>query len=403
MTKRTKDIATVTVLGFASGIPFPLVSGTLQAWLTSEGIDIKTIGILTILTFPYSFKFLWSPFFDKFNIPKLGRRRGWILICQILILLGIALMITLTPEHLILFSAIAAGVAFFSASQDISIDAYRTEILKPKDRGLGASFAVTAYRIALIIAGGLCLLLADHLGWQAALAIISSLLVIGIIITLWADEPDGIKKPRTLRESFIEPFKELLKREKSLLLLLFIILYKIGDAYAGSLSTTFFIRGIGFSLTEIGTVNKIGGLISAIAGSIIGGVLLTKMNLYRALILFGIFQALSNLMFMILAIAGKSFALFVSTVIIENFTGGMGTTAFLALLMALCNHRFAATQYAVFSSLASLGRVIISPTSGFVVDAIGWETFYFLTFLIAMPGLILIVKLREIINIVSEK
>ncbi|HHW20962.1 AmpG family muropeptide MFS transporter [Thermodesulfovibrio thiophilus] len=403
MTKRTKDIATVTVLGFASGIPFPLVSGTLQAWLTSEGIDIKTIGILTILTFPYSFKFLWSPFFDKFNIPKLGRRRGWILICQILILLGIVLMITLTPEHLILFSAIAAGVAFFSASQDISIDAYRTEILKPKDRGLGASFAVTAYRIALIMAGGLCLLLADHLGWQAALAIISSLLVIGIIITLWADEPDGIKKPRTLRESFIEPFKELLKREKSLLLLLFIILYKIGDAYAGSLSTTFFIRGIGFSLTEIGTVNKIGGLISAIAGSIIGGVLLTKMNLYRALILFGIFQALSNLMFMILAIAGKSFALFVSTVIIENFTGGMGTTAFLALLMALCNHRFAATQYAVFSSLASLGRVIISPTSGFVVDAIGWETFYFLTFLIAMPGLISIVKLREIINIVSEK
>jgi len=403
MTKRTKDIATVTVLGFASGIPFPLVSGTLQAWLTSEGIDIKTIGILTILTFPYSFKFLWSPFFDKFNIPKLGRRRGWILICQILILLGIALMITLTPKHLILFSAIAAGVAFFSASQDISIDAYRTEILKPKDRGLGASFAVTAYRIALIIAGGLCLLLADHLGWQVALAVISSLLVIGIITTLWADEPDGIKKPRTLRESFIEPFKELLKREKSLLLLLFIILYKLGDAYAGSLSTTFFIRGIGFSLTEIGTVNKIGGLISAIAGSIIGGVLLTKINLYRALILFGIFQALSNLMFMILAIAGKSFVLFVSTVIIENFTGGMGTTAFLALLMALCNHRFAATQYAVFSSLASLGRVIISPTSGFVVDAIGWETFYLLTFLIAIPGLILIVKLREIINIASEK
>jgi len=403
MTKRTKDIATVTVLGFASGIPFPLVSGTLQAWLTSEGIDIKTIGILTILTFPYSFKFLWSPFFDKFNIPKLGRRRGWILICQILILLGIALMITLTPKHLILFSAIAAGVAFFSASQDISIDAYRTEILKPKDRGLGASFAVTAYRIALIIAGGLCLLLADHLGWQVALAVISSLLVIGIITTLWADEPDGIKKPRTLRESFIEPFKELLKREKSLLLLLFIILYKLGDAYAGSLSTTFFIRGIGFSLTEIGTVNKIGGLISAIAVSIIGGVLLTKINLYRALILFGIFQALSNLMFMILAIAGKSFVLFVSTVIIENFTGGMGTTAFLALLMALCNHRFAATQYAVFSSLASLGRVIISPTSGFVVDAIGWETFYLLTFLIAIPGLILIVKLREIINIASEK
>lgn len=395
MSKRTKDIAVVTALGFASGLPFPLISGTLQAWLTTEGIDIETIGILTILTFPYSFKFLWSALFDRFSIPGFGRRRGWIIICQILILAGIFLMITFTPKHLLIFSMAAAAVAFFSASQDISIDAYRTEILRPKDRGIGASFAVTAYRVALIVGGGLCLLLADYLGWQIALTIISSFLIIGIITTIWADEPDDIKKPATLKESFIEPFRDLLKREKSFILLLFIVLYKIGDAYASSLSTTFFIRGVGFSLSEVGTVNKIGGLLSAIVGSLIGGFLLRKISLYKALISFGILQAASNLMFMLLFIEGKNLVLFVLTVIIENFTGGMGTTAFLAFLMGLCNRSFAATQYALLSSLASFGRVIISPTAGFVVENIGWTAFYFLTFLVAIPGVILIIGLKN--------
>lgn len=284
---------------------------------------------------------------------------------------------------------------FFSASQDISIDAYRTEILRPKDRGIGASFAVTAYRVALIVGGGLCLLLADYLGWQIALTIISSFLIIGIITTIWADEPDDIKKPATLKESFIEPFRDLLKREKSFILLLFIVLYKIGDAYASSLSTTFFIRGVGFSLSEVGTVNKIGGLLSAIVGSLIGGFLLRKISLYKALISFGILQAASNLMFMLLFIEGKNLVLFVLTVIIENFTGGMGTTAFLAFLMGLCNRSFAATQYALLSSLASFGRVIISPTAGFVVENIGWTAFYFLTFLVAIPGVILIIGLKN--------
>ncbi|GAB5046761.1 AmpG family muropeptide MFS transporter [Thermodesulfovibrio sp. TK110] len=402
MNKRSKDIAVVTVLGFASGLPFPLISGTLQAWLTTEGIDIKTISFLTILTFPYSFKFLWSALFDRFSIAGLGRRRGWIIICQILILVGVFLMIAFTPEHLLIFSIMAAMVAFFSASQDISIDAYRTEILRAEDRGIGASFAVTAYRIALIVGGGLCLLVADHLGWQMALTIVSSLLIFGIITTLWADEPDNIKKPATLKESFIEPFRDLIQREKSFILLLSIVLYKIGDAYATSLSTAFFIRGVGFSLTEVGTVNKIGGLISAIAGSIIGGFLLRKISLYKALISFGILQAASNLMFMALSIAGKNFILFVLTVIIENFTGGMGTTAFLALLMGLCNRSFAATQYALLSSLASAGRVIISPTAGFVVETIGWTAFYFLTFLVAIPGIFLIIFLKNEIFLYAQ-
>ncbi|MCX7988105.1 MAG: MFS transporter [Thermodesulfovibrio sp.] len=403
MNKRTKDILVITVLGFSSGLPFPLVSGTLQAWLTSEGIDIKTIGILTALTFPYSFKFLWSALFDRYSIPKFGRRKGWILICQIVILAGILLMVAVTPQHLLLFSILATFVALFSASQDISIDAYRTEILKPKDRGLGASFAVTAYRIALIVAGGLCLLLADYLGWQIAVIIVGSLLSFGIIATLLSDEPYGIRKPATLKESFIEPFKDLLNRDKSITLLLFIILYKLGDAYASSLSTAFFIREVGFSLAEVGTVNKIGGLISAILGALLGGFLLTKMSLFKALFLFGFFQAISNLMFMALAIIGKNFPFFVSTVVIENFTGGMGTTAFLALLMGICNRSFAATQYALLSSLASLGRVIISPSSGFVVESIGWAAFYFLTFLIAIPGLVFIFILKKVILDVSER
>ncbi len=402
MNKRTKDLAVVTILGFASGLPFPFISGTLQAWLTYEGIDIKTIGFLTILTFPYSFKFLWSAFFDRYSINKLGRRKGWILICQLSIMAGMALMITLTPQNLMPFIIIAIFVAFFSASQDISIDAYRTEIIKPKDRGLAVSFAVTAYRLALIIAGGLCLLMADHVGWKPALMIVTSLLFFGIISTLLANEPVTVKTPNSLKESFIEPFKDLLKRDKSILILLFIVLYKLGDAYASSLSTAFFIRGVGFSLTEVGTVNKIGGLISTIFGSLIGGILLTRISLYRALILFGIFQALSNLMFMAIAIVGKSLPLFISTVVIENFTGGMGTTAFLALLMGLCNRSFAATQYALLSSLASLGRVIISPTSGFVVENIGWTAFYFITFLVAIPGLFFIIPLKNYINSLSK-
>jgi len=402
MNKRTKDLAVVTILGFASGLPFPFISGTLQAWLTYEGIDIKTIGFLTILTFPYSFKFLWSAFFDRYSINKLGRRKGWILICQLSIMAGMALMIMLTPQNLMPFIIIAIFVAFFSASQDISIDAYRTEIIKPKDRGLAVSFAVTAYRLALIIAGGLCLLMADHVGWKPALMIVTSLLFFGIISTLLANEPVTVKTPNSLKESFIEPFKDLLKRDKSILILLFIVLYKLGDAYASSLSTAFFIRGVGFSLIEVGTVNKIGGLISTIFGSLIGGILLTRISLYRALILFGIFQALSNLMFMAIAIVGKSLPLFISTVVIENFTGGMGTTAFLALLMGLCNRSFAATQYALLSSLASLGRVIISPTSGFVVENIGWTAFYFITFLVAIPGLFFIIPLKNYINSLSK-
>ncbi len=397
MNRRTKDFIVITLLGFSSGLPFPLISSTLQAWLTSEGIDIKTIGVLTFLTFPYSFKFLWSAFFDRYSLPRLGRRKGWILICQILIFLGLYLMIAITPQHLLFFCILAFLVAFLSASQDISIDAYRTEILKPRDRGLGASFAVTAYRVALILSGGLCLLLADYLGWQIALFIISSLMILGIISTLIAAEPEGIKKPTTLKESFIEPFRDLLKRDSSLLILMFIVLYKLGDAYASSLSTAFFIRGLGFSLTEVGTINKIGGLLSAMIGSLLGGIILTRINLFRALILFGVFQALSNLLFMVLALIGKSFLFFTLTVIIENLTGGMGTTAFLALLMSLCDRKFAASQYAFLSSFASLGRVMISPTSGFVVEQLGWTVFYFITFLLAIPGLIIIYYLKDIL------
>ncbi|MCS7203689.1 MAG: MFS transporter [Thermodesulfovibrio sp.] len=398
MSKRLKDLTVVTVFGFASGLPFPLIGGTLQAWLASEGVDIKVIGLLTALTLPYSFKFFWSAFFDRFEIPKFGRRRGWILICQIMILFGLFLMIFFTPKLLLPFIFASVLVAFFSASQDISIDAYRTEMLLPKDRGLGASLAVTAYRVALVVAGGLCLLVADRIGWSVAVLLVGSLLTLGILTNIWADEPMGIKKPDSLKESFIEPFRDLIKRDKSIFLLFFIMMYKLGDAYAGSLSTAFFIRGIGFSLTEVGSINKIIGLVSAIVGSLLGGVLMRRMTLFNALFLFGVFQALSNLMFLFLALIGKNFLFFVFTVVIENLTGGMGTTAFLALLMSLCNRSFAATQYAVLSSVASLGRVFINPTSGFVVDAFGWQFFYLISFFVALPSLALVFVLRKVIS-----
>lgn len=403
MAKRTKDLIVVTAMGFASGLPFPLVGGTLQAWLTKEGVDLATIGIFTVITFPYSFKFIWAPFFDHFSTPWLGKRRGWILTCQVLILIGLTMMITSTPSNLALLSVFAFSVAFFSASQDISIDAYRTEILKPKDRGLGVSFAVTAYRIALLISGGLCLILADHVGFQLAMAIISTLLLVGIVSTILGDEPPHSQSSKIPSKSILEPFRELLRRDKSLVIILFVALYKIGDAYAGSLSTAFFLRGVGFSLTEVGAVNKIGGLISSIVGALIGGVVLTRLNLYRALILFGLLQAMSNLMFILLALSGKNYTLFFATVVVENFTGGMGTTAFLALLIGLCRRGFAATQYALLSSVASLGRILVSPTSGYVVESLGWVYFYLITFFVALPGIVLIFLIKDIIESTEEK
>lgn len=397
---KSGNIAIIAFLGFASGLPLSLTGGTLQAWMTVEGVDLRTIGIFTLVGIPYTLKFLWSPIMDRFVPPILGRRRGWIIITQISLIIGISLMAYSSPQQAPFFLAVLAlAVAFFSASQDIVIDAYRTDILREHERGVGAAVFVMGYRIALLVSGALALVISEYIFWRNTYLLMAGIMGVGVIATLLGNEPD--KKtipPHNLKEAIVGPMKNYFSRDSAILLLILIVLYKLGDAYAGTLTTPFLIRGIGFSVGEVGTINKGLGFASLIVGAIFGGTLMVRLKLFRSLLIFGILQAISNLSFMVLAWFGKNYTLLIFTVAFENFAGGMGTSAFVSLLMAMCNHRYTATQYALLSSLAVIGRIFISPTSGFLVEAIGWSNFFFVTFLVALPGLLLLWILRGTIT-----
>jgi len=393
---QSRSIAVITFLGFSSGIPLALTSGTLQAWMTVAGVDIRTIGIFALVGLPYTLKFLWSPLMDRFVPPVLGRRRGWIVITQLSLIIGISAMAFSSPEkaHLLL-AVLALIVAFSSASQDIVIDAYRTDVLKEQERGIGAAVFVMGYRVAMLVSGALALILSESIGWKNTYLLMAGIMVVGILSSLLGPEPnERVIPPKNIQEAVWGPLRDYFSRNSSVALLFLIILYKLGDAYAGSLTNAFFIRGVGFSAGEVGKIAKTVGIISLIVGAIFGGTLMIKLRLFRALIIFGILQAVSNLSFMFLAWMGKSYGMLVFAVAFENLTGGMGTAAFVSLLMAMCNHRYTATQYALLSSLAALGRIFIAPTSGFLVESIGWSSFFFITFLTALPGLWLLWWLR---------
>lgn len=392
-----RRVAIITILGFSSGLPLALTGGTLQAWMTVEGVDLKTIGIFALVSLPYTLKFLWSPLMDRFSLPFLGRRRGWILLTQICLMLAIVAMSFCSPQQLpLLLAMIALFVAFTSASQDIVIDAYRTDVLHDKERGAGAAVFVFGYRIAILFSGAFALIISEYINWNNTYLLISSGMLIGIIATFLAPEPEiKASTPKSLSEAVTGPLKDFFSRKYAVLILLLIILYKLGDAYAGSLTTAFLIRGLGFTAGDVGTINKGLGLICVIGGSFIGGALMVKFGLMKALMVFGILQAVSNLSFMLLAYIGKNYELFVFAIAFENLSGGMGTSAFVALLMSLCNRSFSATQYALLSSLAAIGRIFISPSSGFLVESIGWANFFFVTTIIALPGLVLLWYLRD--------
>lgn len=395
----------VTLLGFSSGLPLALTSGTLQAWMTIEGVDLKTIGIFALVSLPYTLKFVWSPMMDRFVPPWLGRRRGWIIITQICLIFAIAAMSFCSPSHVpLLLAMIALFVAFASASQDIVVDAYRTDVLRTKERGSGAAVSVFGYRLALLISGAFALILSEYINWNNTYLLMSAVMFIGVITTLVAPEPERIASPpKSMAEAVTGPMRDYFQRKGALLILLLIIFYKLGDAYAGSLTTAFLIRGVGFSAGDVGTINKAFGLVCVIGGAFIGGALMVKLGLFKSLLFFGILQAVSNLSFMLLAYTGKNYELFVFAIAFENLAGGMGTSAFVALLMSLCNSRFSATQYALLSSLAAIGRIFIAPTSGFLVESIGWAHFFLITTLVALPGLWLLWLLRDkIINLGSK-
>jgi PAT family beta-lactamase induction signal transducer AmpG len=412
---RDRNLAVILLLAFASGLPLALTSGTLQAWLTVEGVDLATIGFFTLVGIPYTWKFLWSPAMDRFVPPFLGRRRGWLVITQVALMAGIAAIATLSPrEDLALLAMLAVFVAFASASQDIVFDAYRTDIAKREQRGIAGALTVVGYRSAMLVSGALALVLVAGSGWIAGIGwrntylVMAALMGIGLAATLWGREPEAAAPPpRSLREAFVEPLREFFSRNGALWMLALLVLYKLGDAFAGSLTTAFLLRGAGFTLEDVGYVNKGMGLAATIVGALFGGALMIRLGLYRALMAFGILQAVSNLTFMWLAAAGKSYPIMVLAIGFENLSGGMGTAAFVALLMALCDHRFTATQYALLSALASFGRVYVGPAAGYATDpkylGMSWAAFFFATFALALPGLIVLAWKRQTIDALDQK
>jgi len=395
---RSRKILVLLLLGFSSGLPLALTGGTLQAWLTVKGVDLTTIGLFALVGQPYTYKFLWAPLMDRYSIPLLGRRRGWLVVTQLALLGAITWMGTLSPQDSPwLLAGLALAVAFLSSSQDIVSDAYRTDILGAEERGAGAAVSVFGYRIAMLVSGGLALILADSwLGWTGTYWLMAALMLVGVVAVWFAEEPAAPPRaPRTLQQAVSEPMQEFFARDGAWLLLLLIILYKLGDAFAGSLSTAFLIRGPGFSLTEVGLVNKWLGVAATILGALAGGAMMARLRLYRSLLLFGVLQAVTNLGYMALALAGKSYLLMIAAVAAENLCGGMGTAAFVALLMAMCDRRHSATQYALLSALAALGRVYVGPAAGEMAKTLGWPEFFLFTFLIALPGVAMLVWQRR--------
>lgn len=397
--------AILLILGFASGLPLALTSGTLQAWMTVENIDLKTIGFFSLVGQAYVFKFLWSPVMDRYTPPFLGRRRGWLLTTQLLLLVAIAAMGFLEPvSQLRWMAALAVVIAFCSASQDIVFDAWKTDVLPAEERGAGAAISVLGYRLGMLVSGGLSLWLADKwLGWQGMYWLMAALLIPCIIATLLAPEPsDVIPVPKSLEQAVVAPLRDFFGRNNAWLILLLIVLYKLGDAFAMSLTTTFLIRGVGFDAGEVGVVNKTLGLIATIVGALYGGVLMQRLTLFRALLIFGVLQGVSNAGYWWLSVTDKHLYSMAAAVFFENLCGGMGTAAFVALLMTLCNKSFSATQFALLSALSAVGRVYVGPIAGWFVEAHGWSTFYLFSVFAAIPGLLLLLVCKQTLEFTQQ-
>ena len=390
------------LLGFASGLPLALTGGTLQAWATVAGVSLQEIGFLTLVGTAYTLKFLWAPLVDRFAFPVLGRRRGWMLVSQLLLAVLIACMGLLDPGNQLMWLAVLAVlVAFWSATQDIAFDAYSTDVLRDEERAAGAALKVMGYRLAMIVSGGLALVLAGSwLGWQHTYMLMGGLMALCGLATWLAPEPEHVARPpRTLAQAVVEPLREFFTRPDAWALLLLIVLYTLGDAFAGALSTTFLLRGVGFSTEEVGMVNKVFGLAATILGALAGGAFMARIGLYRSLMLFGLLQAVSNFGYWILAVTPQNLVTMGTVVALENICGGLGTAAFVALLMALCKQQFSATQFALLSALSAVGRTYLAgPLTPPLVQSLGWPGFFVVTVFIALPGLALLWWMRRTVK-----
>lgn len=380
-------------LGFSSGLPLALTGSTLQAWMMSEKVHIRLIGLFSLVGLPYTIKMVWAPVMDRFAAPWLGRRRGWILTTQLLLCASLILLGSLSPSrHLHIMGMLALLAAFWSASQDIVIDAYRAEVLPDSDKGAGAAVSVLGYRLAMLTSGTMALILSDHVPWRAVYTTMGMVMAGCALWTLFCPEPirdASLAHPSSLKEAVWAPFSDYFARPGALAMLGFIMVFKLSDALAGALTTPFLLD-LGFSRTDVGTVNKAFGLLSTIVGTLIGGGVVHRLGIGRSLWLAAFAQAFSNLAFAGLAAVGRNYAAMVGAVAVENLCGGLGTAAFLAFLMSLCNRRYTATQYALLSSLMAVSRVLAGAPTGYLAAALGWTWFYIVSVLGALPGILLL-------------
>ncbi len=387
--------------GFSSGLPLYILVSLLPAWLRSEGVNLKAIGLFSLIGLPFTWKFLWAPFFDryipKFGTQTLGRRRGWLLISQILLLISIPVLGMLNPKiDIWAIAYLAATVALFSASQDIVLDAYRRELLLDAELGIGNAIHVNAYKVAGLIPGSLSLILADHLPWNTVFLITALFMLPGILMTLFISEPLlKAGAPKTLKAAVVDPFKEFMQRNgiaSAMTILAFIFLYKLGDSMATALATPFYLD-MGFSKTEIGLIAKNAGLWPSVIGGLLGGIWMIKLGINRALWIFGAVQMIAILGFAWLATVGHSLIWLSIVIGIEALGVGLGTAAFVAYIAHTTHPLYTATQFALFTSLAAVPRTFANAATGFMVDSMGWRNFFIFCFIIAIPGMLLLLKI----------
>lgn len=380
--------------GFASGMPLFVLLHLVPAWLTKKEVSLAEIGLFALVGIPYNWKFVWAPLMDRYVPSFLGRRRGWMLVTQVALLLYIGALGWLEPEFSLGSVAfLALCVAFFSASQDVVLDGYRRELLPDRELGLGNSIHVQAYRVSVLVPGSLALVLADHMPWASVFWITASFMLVGVALSLSVSEPASELPPAAgLREAVVAPFREYLQRRgwQSLVLVLsFMFLYKLGDSMATALSTPFYLD-LGFSMTEIGVVAKNAGLWSSVIGGLLGGLLMIRIGINRALWLFGVVQLLSILGFAVLAQAGAVLWLLALVISFEYLGVGLGTAAFVAFIARETSRKYAATQFALFSALTAVPRTFANASTGFIVESLGWMEFFLLCTVIALPGMVLL-------------
>lgn len=384
----SRRVFVTLLLGFSAGIPLALTGATLQAWMTQAGVSLSSIGIFSLVGLPYTVKFLWAPLLDRYSLPFLGKRRGWLVLFQLALLIGVFCMGQTNPAaNLSTMALLALLVSFFSASQDIVVDAFRTEILKPEEQGTGAGVYVTGYRVAMLVSGAVALTMSDHLPWSTVYAIMACAMGIGIVASLIAEEPETHTVPaKNLDEAFTRPLIQFMSRISAFEIIAFIILYKMGDTFASLLSTPFLVAK-GYSNTTIGLLNKFVGAGGTIVGAGLGGGLVVRWGIGRSLFVFGVFQMVSNLVYLVLtALPADPVALGIC-IGIENICGGLGTAAFTAFLMRLCSRGESAGQYAMLTSFMAVSRVLLGPAAGVVAEKLGWPLYFSLSMVLAVPGL----------------